>query len=250
MLWPHLLSSLMPASLHLLSPVSAALLFLRFLVGLATSQQRVAAFAAPFSGTPHPLPSWPEHPAILLAYAFQEAFPNPSPGLHPPRRFPSQLLCYLHVYLVLCPASAGTILVLFTSVFPAPTTGLRHHSVFKKCFLNNQRLFQTSRIRHLLPRIFTTRNRITHSGCWEPDVSCLPHHRLRTWVWWAEEKEWVGVGEFSTVKIMQRPLVGEEEEEEDVNRSPRAQVLEGERVCGEAEGEVQSWERRSQHWGS
>lgn len=35
------------------------------------------------------------------------------------------------------------------------------------------------------------------------------------------------MGECSTVKIMQRPLVGEEEE--DVNRSPRAQVLEGER---------------------
>lgn len=38
------------------------------------------------------------------------------------------------------------------------------------------------------------------------------------------------MGECSTVKIMQRPLVGEEEEEEeDVNGSPRAQVLEGER---------------------
>lgn len=36
-----------------------------------------------------------------------------------------------------------------------------------------------------------------------------------------------GVGGCSTVKIMQRPLVGEE----DVNRSPRAQVLEGEREC-------------------
>lgn len=52
----------------------------------------------------------------------------------------------------------------------------------------------------------------------------------------------MGVGECSTVKIMQRPLgeaeaEAEEEEEEveveeeDVNRSPRAQVLEGEREC-------------------
>lgn len=63
LLWPqdlctltHFLSSLMPPSFHLLCPVSAALTFLRFLVGLATSQQRVAAFAAPFSGTPHLYP--------------------------------------------------------------------------------------------------------------------------------------------------------------------------------------------------
>lgn len=194
MLWSHLLSSLMPPSLHLLCPVSAALTFLRFLVSLAASQQRVAAFAAPFSGTPHPLPSRPEHPAILLAHAFQEALSNPSPGRIPARRFPSLPLCYLHIYLlVLCPTSARTILVLFTSVFPTPTTGLRHHSLFKKCFLNNQCLFQTSRIRRLLPRIFTTRNGITHGGCWELDLSYLPHHGLRTWVWWADKKEWVGV---------------------------------------------------------
>ena len=140
-----------------------------------------------FRNTP-PLPSRPdEHPAILSARAFQEAFSNPLPGLQPPRRLPVQPLCYLHIYfLVLCPSSTDTMPVLFTSVFPASTTGLRHHSVFKKYFLNNQGFFQTSRIRRLLPRIFTNRNRTTHGGYWEPNVSCPPHHRLRTWVWWVD----------------------------------------------------------------
>lgn len=59
----------------------------------------------------------------------------------------------------------------------------------------------------------------------------------------------MGVGECSTVKIMQRPLVGEEEEE-DVNGSPRAQVLEGERkYVGKQRARCEAG-RRSRHWGS
>lgn len=51
------------------------------------------------------------------------------------------------------------------------------------------------------------------------------------------------------MKIMQRSQVREEEKYVNGCPTPVAQVLEeGERKCvGKQEGEVQSWERRSQH---
>lgn len=54
------------------------------------------------------------------------------------------------------------------------------------------------------------------------------------------------------MKVMQRPQVGEEEEDVKEYPTPAAQVLEeGERKCvGKQEREVQSWERRRQRLGS
>ena len=140
-----------------------------------------------FRNTP-PLPSRPdEHPTSSQHVPSRRPSPTHYLGCSPPGGSPCNpsVTCAIY-FLVLCLSSTDTMPVLFTSVFPASTTGLRHHSVFKKYFLNNQGLFQTSRIRRLLPRIFTNRNRTTHGGYWEPNVSCLPHHRLRTWVWWVD----------------------------------------------------------------
>lgn len=46
-----------------------------------------------------------------------------------------------------------------------------------------------------------------------PDTSCLPHYERGMWVPWVDDKEWVGVGEFLTMKVTQRLQLGKEEED-------------------------------------
>ena len=58
-------------------------------------------------------------------------------------------------------------------------------------------------------------------------------------------------GEFLIEKVMQRPQVGEEEEDVNGCPTPGLRVWKEERrYVGKQEGEVQSWGRRSQHLGS
>lgn len=183
MAWPHLPSSFMPPSL--LCPASATLAFLRFLMDTIPPEDNCVCCSL-FQECPCPLPSLG---LINTPPSSQRASSKRPPPIHHLGCIPllgvplaaplllAYFICWFFAQRLQAPC------LLYSSLYPLlPTQAWGNHSVFKKCFLNNQCLFQTSRVRRLLPRIPTTRNRITQGGRWEPDVSCLPHGRLRTWV--------------------------------------------------------------------
>lgn len=174
---PH--ATLPPPALHCFSSPG----FLEASRGPSCLPPQDPCVCCPLYGTgttpPFTLPRPDEHPPSSRCKS--SGRPSPAhhqgcllPALHPRVPFTAPLLL-AHLFVGSLPSICRCHVAFTHHCTPCSQHRPQgNHSVFKKCFLNNQRLSQTSRVRGLLPRTPPTWDRITHKGTGNPTPAAFP----------------------------------------------------------------------------